>query len=522
MADVRTFNLPDLGEGLEEGDVVEWLVEVGDVVELNQEVVTVETAKAAVDIPVPFAGEIVEKAGEPGDTLVVGEMLCRIDVDVAGGATPADAPDPGAAVPTEGDAAEVAGRDEAGGGVAAPAGDEPVDYDTPGLGSGGKGSTGLDAEGEPQPLVGYGNQEGSGGGRRRRRRGGAGAGADAAPAAGDEPGPVERVGRPLAKPPVRKLAKDKGIDLALVPGTGPQGSITREDLAAHEDGRRAESAAAPAGATGGPVGDAAAAAASEPAREAPTLSVGAAGEKPVPGFRGRTPGEVEEVAGIRKRIIAKMEQSRRDIPHALAATDVDVTELWRLRHVLTEQARDQGFDVKISPNALVMRATVLALRRFPTLNAVYDRDAGEIRLLEHINLGVAVDTDRGLIVANIKDAHTKSTLQLAMETLVLAEKCRAGTATPAELTGGTFTTDNYGYFGNDDGNPIINAPEVGILGIGVMRERPWVVDGEIAVRRVCRLQLAFDHRACDGGEAGRFVTYVADLCEEPARILLHA
>jgi 2-oxoisovalerate dehydrogenase E2 component (dihydrolipoyl transacylase) len=483
MADVRTFNLPDLGEGLEEGDVVEWLVEVGDVVALNQEIVTVETAKAAVDVPVPFAGRIVERAGEPGDTLTVGEMLCRIDVDVDAGGVAADGADGG-------DGADVGDRGD-------------VDYDTPGLGSGGKGSTGLDAEGEPQPLVGYGSSEEGGTGRRRRR------GATAAAAA---PEPVAREGRPLAKPPVRKLAKDAGVDLALVPGTGPEGSITREDLAAFVD-RHAAPAAPTALPTDRP---------RPTAPEAPTLASAVAGEKPVPGFRGRTPGEVERVAGVRKRIIAKMEQSRRDIPHALAATDADVTELWRLRGVLTAQAREQGFDVRISPNAIVMRAAVLALRRFPTLNAVYDQQAGEIRLLEQVNLGVAVDTDRGLIVPNIKDAHTKSLLQLAIETNELAEKCRDGTATPTELTGGTFTTDNYGYFGNDDGNPIINAPEVGILGIGAMRERPWVVDGEVTVRRVCRFQLAFDHRVCDGGEAGRFVRYVADLCEEPSRILLHA
>lgn len=246
------------------------------------------------------------------------------------------------------------------------------------------------------------------------------------------------------------------------------------------------------------------------------------GEKPVPGFRGRTPGEVEQVAGIRKRIIEKMEQSRREIPEALCSREADLTELWELRHTLTDQARADGFDTKITPFALICRATVLALRRFPTLNARIDRQAGEIALLEHINLGVAVDTERGLIVPNIKDAHAKSTLQLALETVELAGRCRDATATPTELTGGTFTVDNYGFFGNDDGNPIINHPEVGILGVGAIREKPWVHQGEVKVRRVARFTLAFDHRVCDGGEAGRFVTYVADLCEQPARLLLHA
>ena len=502
MSDIRTFNLPDLGEGLEEGDVVEWLVDVGDTVELNQEIVTVETAKAAVDIPVPFAGRLVERAGEAGDTLTVGEMLCRIDVDVAGGEVADDAPDAGTA--TGDDAAEQAERPARSSDVDEVEGAEAPDYDTPGLGSGGRGSTGLDAEGEPQPLVGYGSSGDEGGGRRRRRRGGGQATAAPTP---------ERDGPPLAKPPVRKLARDKGIDLALVPGTGRDGSITREDLAQFE--ARQGSPTAPAAPPPPSAG------AAQPAPR-PALETSGAGEKPVPGFRGRRPGEVEQVTGIRKRIVAKMEQSRREIPHALCSRDADLTAMWDLRHDLTQRARDEGFDVTITPNAMIMRATVMALRRFPTLNAVYDEEAGEIRLLEHVNLGVAVDTDRGLIVPNVKDAHAKSLLQLAMEADELAAKCRDGSATPAELTGGTFTTDNYGYFGNDDGNPIINAPEAGILGIGYARERPWVVDGEIRVRRVARFQLAFDHRVCDGGEAGRFVTYVAELCEQPARILLHA
>ncbi|MFP5309918.1 MAG: dihydrolipoamide acetyltransferase family protein [Actinomycetes bacterium] len=480
MSDIKDFKLPDLGEGLEEGEIVKWLVDVGDVVELNQEIVEVETAKAVVAVPVPFAGTIVEKVGEPGETLEVGTVICRIDT--TGGAAPAAGGDaaPADAAPEQGDLlAEV--------------------------GQGAGGNTGLDADAEPQPLVGYGQKEGGS----RRRRGGAAAAAGA--------GAVTAAVKPLAKPPVRKLAKDLGVDLAAIaPGSGDGGVITREDVHAAASGGAPQQPAAAAQPAAAPPQPAA------PAAPAPVLTAVGGGEKPVPGFRGRVPGEVEKVAGIRKRIIEKMEQSRRDIPHALCSTDADVTALWELRNDLTADARAQGFDVKITPYTLVMRATVLALRRFPTLNAVYDQKAGEIRLLEHINLGLAVDTDRGLIVANIKDAHSKSLLQIAQEASVLAEKCRTGTATPAELTGGTFTTDNYGFFGNDDGNPIINAPEVGILGVGAMRERPWVVDGQIAVRRVTRFQLAFDHRVCDGGEAGRFVTHVAELCENPSRMLLHS
>ena len=475
MADIREFKLPDLGEGLEEGEIVNWLVDVGDHIELNQEIVEVETAKAVVAVPSPFAGTLKEKFGEPGESLEVGEPLCRIEVEAVA--------DDAESVDAEPETADV--------GAAAESGETEAEEDD-----------------EPmQPLVGYGEGKAASSRRGRRRRRG-GQKQEPAPSAPSGNGQV--TDRPLAKPPVRKLAKDLGVDLAdIMPGSGEDGIITREDVhAAAEGGREPAAAAAPAEAAA--------------PREAPQLVSAAAGEKPVPGFRGRTPGEVEEIRGIRKRIVEKMETSRREIPEATTSRTADVTNLWEMRKELTAQAQEDGFDVKITPFGLVMRAAVLALRRFPTLNARIDKEQNEIHLLEHINLGVAVDTDQGLMVPNIKDAHTKSTLQLSLELTELADKCRAGKATPQDLTGGTFTVNNYGAFGNDFGDPIINHPEGAILGVGAMRERPWVVDGEIQVRRVCTFTLAFDHRICDGGEAGRFVTYVADLCENPSRILLHS
>ncbi len=490
---IRDFRLPDLGEGLEEGEIVEWHVAVGDVIELNATVASIETAKAIVDVPSPFGGTVVELVGSIGETLEVGEVFVRIDIGGEAGAVADDAPAPA----DESSAPSDEGSDEP---AAAPPETADDDLDETDMVP---RSTGLDAESEPQPLVGYGNR----GGATRRRRGGAAAAA-AEPATEDV--------AVLAKPPVRKLAKDLGVDLAAIaPGSGDDGVITREDV-------RAAAAASM-------VADQA------PAAPAPTEASTAASASPSPGtgtptmfgtagFRGRVPGEVEEVRGVRKRIIAKMSQSRREIPHATCRTDADVTDLWDLRRTLTAAARAQGHDVKITPTALVMRATVLALRRFPTLNATFDADTGEhgtIRLHEPIHLGVAVDTDNGLMVPVVKDAHAKSTLQLATEAAALAAKCRDGSVTPGDLTGGTFTLDNYGSFGNDDGNPIINHPEVGILGVGVMRERPWVVDGEVVVRRVCSFTLAFDHRVADGGEAGRFTTYVADLCAAPSTLLLH-
>jgi 2-oxoisovalerate dehydrogenase E2 component (dihydrolipoyl transacylase) len=489
MAQIKDFKLPDLGEGLEEGEIVEWHVEVGDVIELNQTVASVETAKAVVDVPSPFAGTVTERVGSIGETLEVGSVFLRIDVGGEAGAVTADVADDAEGTGTDRVEAQGGGADEA-------MGDGAVRDMLP-------TSTGLDADSEPQPLVGYGNR---GGGGRRRRRGATVGSAGTGGGNGQQPDADVRDVPVLAKPPVRKLAKDLGVELAaLAPGSGSDGVITRDDVRAAAE---------------------AAAASTEPAPAATARPVTAAsgGEKPVPGFRGRTPGEVEEVRGVRKRVIAKMVQSRREIPHALCRTDADVTQLWELRKDLTAAARDEGLDVKITPMALAMRATIVALRRFPTLNATFDADTGEhgtIRLHEHVNLGVAVDTDRGLMVPVIKDAHAKSTVQLAAETAELAARCRDGSITPAELTGGTFTFDNYGSFGNDDGNPIINHPEVGILGMGLIRQRPWVVDDEVVARRVCSFTLAFDHRVADGGEAGRFVTHVADLCEQPARLLLH-
>jgi 2-oxoisovalerate dehydrogenase E2 component (dihydrolipoyl transacylase) len=472
LSQIRDFRLPDLGEGLEEGEIVAWHVEVGDVIELNQTVADVETEKAVVEVPSPYAGRVVERLGEVGEALPVGSVFLRVDVE-AGAASPGTGDDEGGAAPDDGHAAQ------------ARAGSTPAGA--------------LDADEEPQPLVGYGQGK-AGPPRRRRRRGGAEAAT--APAA-----------TPLAKPPVRKLAKDLGVDLAaLAPGSGPDGVITREDVQAAATSAPSEPDVAPAPAPrAGPAG----------------AGVAATPVEPGAGFRGRRPGEVEPMRGVRGRIASRMETSRREIPEATCSRDADLTELWELRADLTELAASQGYEVRITPFAVVMRATIIALRRFPTLNArIVGREGdepGEIQLLEHINLGFAADTERGLLVPNIKDAHDRSLLELAVELDDLARRARDGSLTPTQLTGGTFTVNNYGAFGNDDGDPIINHPEAGILGLGAIRERPWVLpDGSIAARRVARFTLAFDHRVCDGGEAGRFVTYVAHLCEHPARLLLHA
>ncbi len=478
MGDVRDFKMPDLGEGLESGEIVAWHVEVGDRVELNQEICDVETAKAVVSVPCPFAGTVRERFGDVGEELEVGEPLIRIDVEeVASGA---DLPDEVADQIEE--AEEPAPAESEAGPEGSPEDEAAAARDV------------TEGEGGPRGdrrsvLVGYGASEGA---TKRRRRGGS----KAARPGTDGGGGNGQATKPLAKPPVRKLAKDLGVDLAeIAPGSGEGGIITRDDVrtAAEGDGagRRA------------------------PAREREVEVAGI-------GFRGRQPGDVIPVSGIRKRIVEKMVTSRTEIPEATTEVTVDCTATWELARSLTDQATAEGHEVRVTPFALVARATVLALRRFPTLNARLSDDGGEIRLLEDIHLGVAVDTDRGLLVPVVKDAHRKTTLQLARELNELSRAARDGSIAPGDLTGGTFTVNNYGALGNDRGDPIINHPEAGILGVGAMNERPWVVDGELAVRRVVTLTIAFDHRISDGGEAGRFVAYVGGLVEDPGRILLHS
>lgn len=462
MGDVREFVLPDLGEGLESGEIVAWHVEVGDHVELNEDICDVETAKAVVSIPCPFAGTVVKRFAEVGEELEVGARLVQIDVEQAASGRQAEPP-----------SGEAAGR--------------PPDREVP-----------SDDEESSDVLVGYGTGRTSRGRRRRQRA--------SSPDGGD--GHARHATRPLAKPPVRKLARDLGVDLAAIaPGSGEGGVVTREDVHAAAQAAEAAPATPPRGApevTGEP-------------RPAALRAV----EQPA-GFRGRRPGQVIPVTGIRRRIADKMTAARREIPAASTSVTVDCTPTWELAGRLTDSAAAEGHDVRITPFAVVLRAATVGLRRFPTLNAVLDEDAGEIRLLEELHLGVAVDTDRGLLVAVIRDADRRSVLDLAREVTRLAGAARNGSVSPEELTGSTFTVNNYGALGNDFGDPIINHPEAGILGVGAMQRRPWVVDDRLAVRRTVTLTVAFDHRICDGGEAGRFVTYVGELISDPSRLLLSA
>jgi len=494
----KDFLLPDLGEGLTEGEIVSWLVAVGDTVEVDQPVAEVETAKAVVEVPSPFAGKVSALHGEVGQEVAVGAPL--VSIEVGAGADSAGAePSLGgkAVIPATGPgttpmeiAAEEALPD------ARP--DRPVDGPEQGT------ITHPDGEdtGSGSVLVGYGT---GGGGRSRRRRSSGNGSPAATPSSGPPPRPGASgpagsgpAGRPLAKPPVRKFAKDLGIDLAAVRGSGPGGVITRDDVRAH---------------AGNGAGGAASAAPVVPAQPEPGVVVTTPDHQPL----GSAPPNEERipVRGVRRAISEKMTLSRREIPEATTWVDCDATGLWKLR----ERLNRRQDDVRVSPLAIVLRACVAGLRQTPMVNARLDTNTNEIVVPSYVNVGFAAQTDRGLIVPVIKGADRLSVLGIASELNRLATAARDSKVTPEEMTGGTFTVSNYGSFGVDGGSAVINFPEAAILGVGRIVDKPWAVDGKVKVRKVMQLSIAFDHRICDGGEAAGFLRFVADCVEDPDVLL---
>ncbi|MGW7403165.1 dihydrolipoamide acetyltransferase family protein [Streptomyces sp. NPDC054833] len=457
MAQVLEFRLPDLGEGLTEAEIVRWLVQVGDVVAVDQPVVEVETAKAMVEVPCPYGGVVTARFGEEGTELPVGAPLLTVAV-----------------------------------GSAAPAGE---------------------TEGSGNVLVGYGTSDAPA--RRRRVRpapvpsvtrngasGAPGAASDTAVSSGTTAandttaavgttvghagtayagGPV-----PVISPLVRRLARENGLDLRQLVGSGPEGLILRADV---EGALRARTAhAVPA---------------AQPASAVPAASS-------APSAAGiRIP-----LKGIRGAVADKLSRSRREIPDATCWVDADATELMRAR-----TAMNAAGGPKISLLALLARICTAALARFPELNSTVDLEAREIVRLDQVHIGFAAQTERGLVVPVVRDAHARDAEGLTAEFARLTEAARAGTLTPGELTGGTFTLNNYGVFGVDGSTPIINHPEAAMLGVGRIVPKPWVHEGELAVRQVVQLSLTFDHRVCDGGTAGGFLRYVADCVERPAVLL---
>lgn len=447
MAQVLEFKLPDLGEGLTEAEIVRWLVEVGDVVAVDQPVVEVETAKAMVEVPCPYKGVVTARFGEEGTELPVGAPLLTVAVGSV---------DPASGQATSGSSTAV-GADGASGNV----------------------------------LVGYGTAAPA---ARRRRLRPDPAPAPAAPAlqpsASPEPlAPVSvavAVQGPVAviSPLVRRLARQHGLDLGQVVGTGRDGLILRSDV---ESAIRASDV---------------------------DRAVDEAAVSPGP----KTTGERIALRGVRGAVAEKLSRSRREIPDATCWVDADATELMATRAAMNT-AGGSAVGPKISVLALLARICTAALARFPELNSTVDTEAREIVRQSEVHLGFAAQTERGLVVPVVRDAHQRTTESIGDEISRLTELARDGRLTPAQLTGGTFTLNNYGVFGVDGSTPIINHPEAAMLGVGRIVPKPWVHEGELAVRQVVQLSLTFDHRVCDGGTAGGFLRYVADCVERPAVLL---
>jgi 2-oxoisovalerate dehydrogenase E2 component (dihydrolipoyl transacylase) len=463
----REFRLPDVGEGLTEAEIVAWRVAPGDTVAVNDVLVEVETAKAAVELPSPFAGTVEALLVEPGNPVPVGTPI--IAIATAGASDAAAGP---------------AGAAATGGALI---GEEGPD-------------------GRIATLVGYGPRPGAA--RRRPRHGGPAT----SPAPAAAPGELQQGGPtpvrleqghpaaipadaaastapanapttvPLAKPPVRKLARDLGIDLHDVAGTGVGGVITRDDV-------RAASAA-------------------------PNVTF--AGQN-VPTRAGGAGVRREPIRGVRRATAAAVVASAFTAPHVTEFLAVDVTATMALRDRL--RAAREYADVALSPLAFVAKAVCLALRRTPVLNARWDEPAGEIVYHDRVRLGIAAATPRGLLVPTIRDADTLSLRDLATALHELAATARAGRTAPADLAGGTFTITNVGVFGVDSGTPILNPGEAGILAVGAIKEAPWVVDGALAVRTVCQLALSFDHRLVDGEQGSRFLADVGAVLTDPGLAL---
>lgn len=442
---ITEFRLPDLGEGLREAEIVQWHVAAGDEVALNQTIAEVETAKAVVELPSPFAGTVSALHHAEGDVVPVGEVL--IAFDIAGAETDA------ATSPT------------------------------------------AEAKREPN-LVGYGAAPRSDARPQRRARAGAGGDAidlavrEAAPHDAIAPSAPEREPRerPRSTPPVRKLARDLGVDLDLLAAQGVDGLITREDVESY-----------------------AARTAAEPVAAAPAFTA--------PGSTS-TADERIPIRGVRKHTADAMVRSAFTAPHAATFLTVDVTA--SVAFVAGLRADRRYADDRIGIMAVAAKAVCLALRRTPELNATWDDAAGEIVRFGRVNLGIAAATDRGLVVPSVKDAGALSLVDLAQSIRALADTARAGKATPADLAGGTFSITNYGVFGVDAGTPILVPGEAGILGLGAVQRRPWEHEGGVALRDVMTLSLSFDHRLVDGAEAARFLTDVADVLREPGRAMVFA
>jgi pyruvate dehydrogenase E2 component (dihydrolipoamide acetyltransferase) len=451
------FRLPDAGEGLTEAEIVEWRVTVGDPVTVNQVIVEIETAKSLVELPCPFDGVVSALLVTSGETVEVGTPIITVDVDPTGPAEAAPADDLGS---------------DAAGAATSQAGSGAV-------------------------LVGYGVSDS---GQTRRRRTAESVAASPAPA----PAPTPAAATPAsatpppdahpvrAKPPVRKLARDLNVDLATVSPTGPGGIVTREDVIARATEVKPQTLA------------------TYPADEEPWLESGTVSPD---GRSTRVP-----VRSVRKRTAEAMVTSAFTAPHVSVFHTVDVTRTMRLVAQLRE---DREFaDVRVTPLLIAMKALLIAVRRHPEVNASWRDDTQEIVYKHYVNLGIAAQTPRGLVVPNIKDAHRLGLHDLAVALAELTASARAGRTAPANMVDGTITITNVGVFGIDTGTPILNPGESAILAFGAIREQPWMHKGKIRPRQITQLALSFDHRLVDGGLGSRVLADVAAVLEEPGRGLV--
>lgn len=466
---VQEFPLPDVGEGLTEAEIVTWMVAPGDTVQLNQTVCEIETAKSLVELPSPFAGVITELLVSEGDTVPVGQPILRIEVPGAA-AGDQDSPGDGAASGAPNDTTEPATpaapeQVSVPAPVSVPAAEQLTEPAAPPVQRGATGASDhIAVEEGGAVLVGYGTV------------------APAKSRRGAKPSVRIATQTPqasvIAKPPIRKLAKDLGVNLGELVGTGQGGEILREDVlrATARDGLF---------------------------REASTPQALTEREQKIP------------VKGVRKAIAENMVASAFSAPHVSVFVDVDATRTMEFVRRLKSSPEFEG--VKVSPLLIFSRALIWAVRRNPEVNASWSEQ--EITVHNYVNLGIAAATPRGLVVPNIKDAQELSLIELAQAIQQLAETARLGRTKPADMQGGTITITNFGVFGIDTGNPILNPGEVGILAMGSIRQKPWVVEGQVLPRWVTTVGGAFDHRVVDGDVISRFVADVASVIEEPALLL---
>ncbi len=446
MSDM-TFPLPDVGEGLTEAEIVTWQVAPGDTVVLNQVICEIETAKSLVELPSPFTGVVTELLAEVGETVPVGQPIMRVR------AVGAADQDPGADAPAK--PAEAAPATPA---APAPSGASAKPAE-PGAAADDEGGA---------VLVGYGT---AGKVRSRRRSGGE-------PLLSTPPIPVAAASPVIAKPPIRKLAKDLGVDLTEVSGTGIGGEILRDDVVRH--GSQASLF-----------------------RNLSTPEVPAVREERIP------------LKGMRKQIAKAMVTSAFEAPHVGVFTDVDATRTMEFVRRLKTSTDFAG--IKVSPLLIFAKAMLWAIRRNPEINSTFT----ETEIIRHhfVNLGIAAATPRGLIVPNIKEAQELSLRELAQAIEQLTITAREGRTKPEEMQQGTITLTNIGVFGMDFGTPILNPGEVAIMAMGTIKEKPWVVDGQVRPRMVTTVGGSFDHRVVDGDVISRFVADVASVLEEPALLL---